>query len=290
MSVYHQDGGTTLYHGDCLEIARTLESGMADCIVTSPPYFGLRDYGHDGQYGLEESPIAYVETMRALCSELLRVLADDGTLWLNLGDSYGKGKQLLGTPWRVALALKGDGWILRNEIIWAKPNGVPESVRDRFAKKHEHLFLFAKNTSYHFDLDAVREPYSEASLSRYKSGYGGGKDRLDAAHLGGDRRKAKTIVPNAKGKNPGDVWGMPTSTFKGAHFAVMPPALAERCILAGSRPGGVVLDPFSGSGTTGEVARANGRKYVGIDISEAYLKLSLETRLQNAAIGLEEAA
>ena len=200
-ATYYSDDQVTLHHGDALEVARSMESGSVDCIVTSPPYFGLRDYGEPGQYGLEESPAKYVETMRALFAELRRILADDGTLWLNLGDSYysGKGspsqpdvknearrpperildrpgaqwsrpKNLLGIPWRVAFALQDDGWILRNDIIWSKPNAMPESVTDRLAGKHEHLFMFSRTRRYHFDLDSIREEQSEATAKRMASG------------------------------------------------------------------------------------------------------------------------
>lgn len=290
MSIYYADDTITLHHGDSLEVARTLEAGSVDCIVTSPPYFGLRDYGNKGQYGLEESPAAYAETMRALFAELRRALSNDGTLWMNIGDSYstrggnltsgrtgidsGKtygdirgragdasglpNKNLIGTPWRVAFALQDDGWILRNSIIWHKPNAMPESVTDRLSSRHENLFMFSKSQRYWFDLDPIREKQGDASIRR--------------------------------GKNPGDVWAINTQPFPGAHFAVMPQELARRAIVAGCKPGGTVLDPFSGSGTTGLVAQSNGRKYIGIDISADYLKLSLETRLHNAALDFGGAA
>ena len=215
-------------------------------------------------------------------------LADDGTLWLNIGDSYsggarkgyadtGKaagrigserpasglpGKNLLGIPWRVAFALQDDGWILRNAIIWHKPNAMPESVTDRFSCRYEQFFMFSKSQRYHFDLDPIREEPIHP-------------DAADGSRVFGGR---------AKGKNPGDMWSINTRPFSGAHFAVMPQELARRAIVSGCKPGGTVLDPFSGSGTTGLVAQNNGRKYVGIDISADYLKLSLETRLQNAAL------
>jgi site-specific DNA-methyltransferase (cytosine-N4-specific) len=276
MSLHYQDDHVTLYHGDSLEVARDLGLGSVDCIVTSPPYFGLRDYGQEGQYGLEESPAAYVETMRALFSELRRVLADDGTLWLNLGDSYGRGKQLLGMPWRAAIALQDDGWILRNDIIWSKPNSIPESVSDRFSKKHEHLFLFSKAQKYRFNLDSVRiAPADPRDMTRKFRGGVPPTNATEKVHTG------RTRV-HRNGKNPGDVWSINTQPFKGAHFAVMPPELARRAVIAGCKPGGTVLDPFSGSGTTGMVARDEGRRYVGIDISAEYLELSLSTRLASA--------
>lgn len=275
---YHQDEGLTLHHGDALEVARTLASGSVDCIVTSPPYYGLRDYGHEGQYGLEETPAAYVETMRALFSELRRVLADDGTLWLNIGDSYGKGKQLIGIPWLVAHALQADGWILRNDIIWAKTNPMPTSVTDRVSNTYEHIFLISKSASYSFDLDSIREPYATSSVERYKYAFSlSGPSRAGGANV--TERVSGTAL-NHRGKNPGDVWSVGPKPFKGAHFAVMPPEIARRAVVAGCKPGGTVLDPFSGSGTTGLVARESGRDYIGIDISADYLQLSMETRFK----------
>jgi site-specific DNA-methyltransferase (cytosine-N4-specific) len=249
-----------------------------DCIVTSPPYYGLRNYGSPYQYGNEESPAAYVEVLRTLFSELRRTLTSDGTLWLNLGDSYGKGKRLLGIPWRVALALQDDGWILRNAIVWHKPNAMPESTKDRLRGTYEQVFLFAKQPKYHFGLDEIRVPHAPVSIAR------AGRARKTAyAPDGQTPGKRKETTPNSLGANPGDVWSIPTKPFKEAHSAVMPPELARRCVLAGSKPGGIVLDPFSGSGTTGMVAREEGRKYVGIDISAQYLDLSLNTRLQGEA-------
>lgn len=300
-SDYYRDESVTLLLGDSLEVARTLTDGSADCIVTSPPYFGLRDYGNDGQYGAEASPAEYVETMRALFAELRRALADDGTLWLNLGDSYqsagGMGgvgpnakvgstkrqasgrtrptsgmpnKNLLGIPWRVALALQDDGWILRNDIIWHKPNAMPQSVTDRLSSRHEHVFMLSKSQRYWFDLDAVRIPTSQPDRVR-RDQVGGNKAHTTQHSPGG-------IFEGATTRNPGDVWDITTQPFPGAHFAVFPPALPERCILAGCKPGGVVLDPFSGSGTTGMAATKHGRKYVGIDINSDYHDLALRTR------------
>lgn len=312
MSVYYKDATVVLHHGDSLDVARALESGSVDSIVTSPPYYGLRDYGSEGQYGLEESPAAYVETMRALFNELRRVLADDGTLWLNIGDSYsgirggksapdnknnhaeadtpssftGKGaqrKNLLGIPWRVAFALQDDGWILRNAIIWHKPNAMPESVTDRLSTRYEQFFMFSKSQRYHFDLDPIRTEHAESTI--------GAATRARIPYAApGQRPNTKTRAMHDRGANPGDMWSINTQPFGGAHFAVMPQELARRAIVAGCKPGGTVLDPFSGSGTTGLVAQNNGRKYVGIDLSADYLKLSLETRLQNAALDLGDIA
>ncbi|MFJ6066542.1 DNA-methyltransferase [Streptomyces tendae] len=301
MNAYYTDDHVTLLLGDALEQLRTLPAGSVDCIVTSPPYYGLRDYGTAGQYGLEETPAAYAETMRALFAEARRVLADDGTLWLNLGDSYAyppgsthkqgqtgqrrdrtftaetiRGtttlptKNLIGVPWRVAFALQDDGWILRNEIIWHKTNAMPESVTDRLSSRHEHLFLFAKSPRYHFDLDAIREPHAAPERKA-------GARAFRARDLNHQYTGTGTYSgPDARGRNPGDVWTMATRPYPSAHFAVFPIDLPLRCIKAGCRPGGTVLDPFSGSGTTGAAARQLGRKYIGIDLNPAYHDLAKE--------------
>jgi DNA modification methylase len=366
VTTHFADEGIALYHGDSLKVARTLPDAAADCIVTSPPYFGLRDYGIDGQYGLESSPAEYVETMRALFSELRRVLADDGTLWLNIGDSYSRNpakggsgtpngrnvaemgypdkrwregaaradgsvradgqsrrnrngclngdlpeKNLLGIPWRVAFALQDDGWILRNAIIWNKPNAMPESATDRLSGRYESVFMLSKQTRYWFDLDSIREPYAgERALSRRsrtghtnkensaKGAWGIHKRTTDpvaelASIASAEGIAGNTNGPAAKqplGRNPGDVWDIPTQPFSAAHFAVMPQKLAARCIMAGCKPGGTVLDPFSGSGTTGMAAQQLGRKYIGIDLNAEYLDLSLKTRLHDATIDFGEGA
>jgi DNA modification methylase len=278
---YHQDESVTLYQGDATAVSRELPDGSVDCIVTSPPYFGLRDYGVEGQYGLEASPADYVEKMRGLFSELRRVLACDGTLWLNIGDSYIK-KHLAGVPWSVALALKEDGWVLRNAVIWSKTNAMPEGTAyDRLSNRYEHLFMFTKSVRYWFNLDAIREPHLTADrplveLPSKGSGKwvsGSGTNNRDSSHAGVGRH------PN--GRNPGDVWKMATGRFKEAHFATFPPELPRRCIVSGCKPGGVVLDPFSGSGTTGMAALESDRKYVGIELNSEYIDLSLRTRLAN---------
>ncbi|WAL93946.1 DNA-methyltransferase [Streptomyces sp. Je 1-369] len=301
---YYQDDHVTLLLGDALYVLRTLPDTSVDCIVTSPPYYGLRDYGTPGQYGAEATPAEYVETMRALFAEARRVLAEDGTLWLNLGDSYvcspkgseskvnslngrsnhlttpaGSGgksggglsaKQLIGIPWRVAFALQDDDWILRNEIIWDKPNAMPESVRDRLSSRHEHLFLLTKSPRYAFDLDAVREPHSAPDRTA-------GANAFRARDLNHQRTGTGSYTgPHARGRNPGDVWSMSTRPYPAAHFATFPIDLPLRCIKAGCRPGGTVLDPFSGSGTTGAAARQLGRKYIGIDLNAAYHDLAKE--------------
>lgn len=278
MDPYYQDESVTLFHGSALDVTRAMPDGSVDCVVTSPPYFGLRDYGHEDQYGTEATPDEYIESMIGLYQEVRRVLTDEGTFWLNVGDSYGPRKNLLGIPWRVALALQDDGWTLRNDIIWAKPNAMPESVTDRLANRHEHLFLFTKSPRYWFDLDPIRKPHTSSP------------SRAGANALRGQKAIRKS-GPNSGqysegGRNPGDVWDIATRPFPGAHFATFPEELPRRCIASGCKPGGVVLDPCSGTGTTGAAAQALGRRYIGIDINADYLKLSLETRLRNAPLDL----
>ncbi|MFJ4735229.1 DNA-methyltransferase [Streptomyces sp. NPDC088770] len=308
MQAYYQDEQVTLLLGDALGVLRTLPVGSVDCIVTSPPYYGLRDYGTEGQYGLEATPAEYVETMHTLFAEARRVLADDGTLWLNLGDSYAyppgsthkqgqtgqrrdctftaetiRGttalptKNLIGIPWRTAFALQDDGWILRNEVIWYKHNAMPESVTDRLSSRHEHLFLFTKQQRYWFDLDAIREPHTMRPQRR-PSGH---KERqrlgvLPAQTHSTSQRDEPGVDGHPLGRNPGDVWDITTKPYPAAHFAVFPLDLPLRCIKAGCKPGGTVLDPFSGSGTTGAAARQLGRRYIGIDIKAAYHDLARE--------------
>jgi site-specific DNA-methyltransferase (cytosine-N4-specific) len=321
---YYSDDQVTLLLGDSLEVLRTLPDASVDCVVTSPPYFGLRDYGADGQYGLEAAPAQYVETMRALFAEARRVLADDGTLWLNLGDSYSSGqgalntdfnerwhgegnsgqrkqekgrpsrrrdgaevaaarravtglppKNLLMIPERVAMALQDDGWILRNKIVWHKTNAMPSSVTDRLSNRYEHLFLFSKSERYWFDLDPIRQPHTMRPQRR-PSGH---KTRqklgvLPAQTFSTSQRGEPGVDGHPLGRNPGDVWAIPTRPYPAAHFAVFPIDLPLRCIKAGCKPDGTVLDPFSGSGTTGEAARQLGRRYVGIDLNPAYHDLA----------------
>ncbi|MGD9752404.1 MAG: site-specific DNA-methyltransferase [Acidimicrobiia bacterium] len=327
-SAYYEGDRVTLHHGDSLEVLREMPNQSVDCCVTSPPYFGLRDYGVEGQYGLEASPAEYVETMRALFAEVRRVLTDDGTLWLNIGDSYSgswgnqgrkeergtqraingpmmtpvhdgrypttgsntgaikpgapPAKNLLGIPWRTAFALQDDGWILRNDIIWSKPNAMPESVTDRLSTRHEHLFMLSKSARYWFDLDPIREPHTETSIQRaqpHRTAPGrSAREGLPYAGVAQAQTLNLDQMNHPNGRNPGDVWDVSTRPFSEAHFAVMPPLLAERAILAGCKPSGVVLDPFSGSGTTGMAALKHGRRYVGVDLSADYLDLSLRTR------------
>lgn len=302
-TVHYRDDQITLHHGDALEVARTLPSGSVQTIVTSPPYFGLRDYGEDGQIGAEASVGEYVDGMVTLFRELRRLLADDGTLWLNLGDTYASRwasvrstgrenrggdrtratrgdmpeKNLLGVPWRVAFALQDDGWILRSDVIWSKPNPMPEPVTDRPTRAHEYLFMFAKSRRYYYDAAAIAEPDGGRSS-------GNGFSRPERVSLGGDGQDIPW-EPGA-GRNKRDVWTVATVPFGEAHFAVYPPELIRPCIRAGSRIGDTVLDPFSGSGTTGQVALYEGRKYIGIDLSKDYLDLSLRTRFQQPTLAL----
>jgi DNA modification methylase len=323
VTVYYTDDAVTLHEGDCLDVLPTLADASVDCIVTSPPYFLLRDYGHAGQHGLEESPAQYVETMRAVFAHCWRVLADDGTLWLNLGDSYarqggaGRGggsllqgrkhgaaqetsslrrrkpgvtlpdKNLLGIPWRVAFALQGDGWILRNAIVWHKPNSMPESVKDRLTTTHEHVFLLTKSPRYSFNLDAIREPHAEVSLQRSRPHRADpGRSAREGRPYGGIGAQTLSVtqMTHPQGRNPGDVWTIPTQPFPEAHYAVMAPALARRCLLAGCKPGGTVLDPYHGAGTTGMVAGQLGMRYVGIELNPDNLDLSLRTRMAQSAL------
>jgi DNA modification methylase len=290
MTPYYVDDHVTLHHGDALSTLVRMEAGSVGCIVTSPPYFQLRDYGVPGQLGAEPTPQEFVIALTLVLREARRVLADDGVMFLNLGDSY-VDKNLLGIPWRVAFALRDDGWILRNDIVWEKTNAMPESVTDRLSGRHEYVFLLSKSAKYYFDLDAIREPQAEVSVERAKYRRSGHTKDAYGDGWVKTRNPATDAESNARaiagaGRNPGTVWSIPTSPFPGAHFATMPPALATRCILAGSRPGDVVLDPFSGSGTTGLAATENGRRYVGIDLNREYLELSLRTRLRQGVLDL----
>jgi DNA modification methylase len=295
-----------IYQGDCLDILPTLEPKSIQCCVTSPPYYGLRDYGCDGQIGLESTPEAYVEKLVAVFREVRRVLKDDGTLWLNLGDSYNgsggaggdyndgglkegqpkypgrnihalKPKDLIGIPWRVAFALQADGWYLRQDIIWAKPNPMPESVTDRCTKSHEYIFLLTKSARYYYDNEAVQE------LSVSESGTAGSWDgNRDFGLPNGHTRFAK---PNLGGsidgkRNKRSVWNVTTKPYKEAHFATFPEEIPRTCILAGSKKGDTILDPFSGAGTTGVVAEKLNRKYIGIELNPQYTKMA-EDRIYN---------
>lgn len=294
--------------GDALDALRELPSGIADTCVTSPPYYGLRDYGVDGQIGIESTPQAYIERLVGVFREVRRVLRDDGTLWINIGDSYagsGKGrdgyfgelkrKDLMGVPWMLAFALRADGWYLRQDIIWHKPNPMPESVKDRCTKSHEYIFLLSKSSRYYFDGDAIAEPISESTKKRLSQkvedqagsvrAYGktNGPMKACAPRYGGRkytatpdvfyRTKSGNMYELRPKRNKRSVWTVSTKPFKDAHFAVYPDTLVLPCILAGSRNGGTVLDPFIGSGTTAEVAHRLGRDCIGIDINPEYAPL-----------------
>lgn len=379
--------------GDCLDVLPTLEAGGVQCCVTSPPYWGLRDYGTatwkggntdcdhlapkaggtgaasaiqvkvkridfesggqfrnvckkcgalriDSQLGREATPEAYVAKLVAVFREVKRVLRDDGTLWLNLGDSYAanrsyqvpdskwtdvgnskpstvplglKPKDLVGIPWRVAFALQADGWYLRQDIIWSKPNPMPESVRDRCTKSHEYIFMLTKNERYYYDADAIAEPLADSTLNdarmtlegyetgRPERGYPGGASHgsgmlmprrkaisgtysEDAGRNDGNRHPSGGYITGTEKRNKRSVWTVTTKPFNGAHFATFPPGLIEPCILAGSKPGDLVLDPFGGSGTTGEVAEKLGRRWLLIELNPEYEKLSRERTAQQGLV------
>jgi DNA modification methylase len=297
-----------IYNEDCLEGMKRIPSGSIQCCVTSPPYYGLRDYGVSGQLGLEKSPDEYVAKLVAVFHEVRRALRSDGTLWLNLGDSYamstkgssGKGaiqrgnrgtlladrrwsvpsglkpKDLIGIPWRVAFALQADGWYLRQDIIWHKPNPMPESVRDRCTKAHEYVFLLSKSPRYFYDAEAVKEPVVNGEK------FHGAYSDLSILNITTKRRNGRLDNDNRTEKrNKRSVWTITPQPYRGAHFAVMPEALIEPCILAGSKPDDVVLDPFSGAGTVALVASRNQRHYLGFELNAEYCRLAQE-RLDHA--------
>jgi DNA modification methylase len=278
-----------ILHGDSLDELRKLPEGFVNTCVTSPPYWGLRDYGVEGQLGAESSPDEYVQRVVEIFREVWRVLRDDGTLWLNLGDSFAtrkcgnlKTKDLVGIPWRVAFALQNDGWYLRSDIIWNKTNVMPESVRDRPTKAHEYIFLLSKKSKYYYDVDRIREPQvckTENESRKRASNFGSGYDKWeDAQGYRGNGGLGKNSKFNPKGRNKRTVWNVANRPFKGAHFAVFPPDLIEPCVLAGTPAGGIVLDPFFGAGTTGLVANKHGRHYVGVELNREYIDIA-ESRL-----------
>jgi DNA modification methylase len=344
---YYRDDSVRLFVGDAAEVLRELPAGSVDCVVTSPPYWGRRDYRHPGQLGLEATPELYIHRLSAVFAELARVLSPTGTCWLNLADCYSgswgnyaahgspaaarqdparirrygtfkppqavlpakkvPGKNLLGLPWRVALRLQEHGWIIRNSVVWHKPNAMPESVRDRLSTRYELIFLLVRQERYWFDLDAVRELYTgDRPLARRarKSRRGAGKPNsiatppnrppnwppvggskyVDAAGPLNGRQYGSAASSTGRrqgldqeiGRNPGDVWTQPTRPFPGPHFAVQPVDIPLRCIAAGCPPGGTVLDPFSGAGTTVLAARALGRAAVGIDLRSDFHDLTLQ--------------
>lgn len=299
--------GWRVYVGDALASLRTMPDQYFHTCVTSPPYFGLRDYGVDGQMGLEETPTEYVVKMVELFREVRRVLRDDGTLWLNIGDSYGSDKSLIGIPWMLALALKAEGWCLRQDIIWHKPNPMPESVRDRCTKAHEYLFLLSKSPRYYFDHEAMKEPAVKgAAGSEFHTGKTGqhqlGRASTKPRTAGNKSHKYVTAYEDSgieehrtkaglmkvadkpwETRNRRTVWTVASKPYKGAHFAAFPPQLIEPCILAGCPRGGVVLDPFGGSGTTAGVALAHGRFAVLCELNREYVKFMAE-RIQSILV------
>ncbi len=323
-----------ILQGDALSVLKTLDDESISCCVTSPPYYNLRDYGVDGQIGLEVSPEEYIKKLVEIFREVRRVLKNDGTLWVNIADSYagsGKGrvkggvakrdtfgevqrsnagtingtlqktqadsckpKDLIGIPWMLAFALRNDGWHLRQDIIWAKPNPMPESVKDRCTKSHEYIFMLSKSPRYYYDSEAIAEPTAESTQKRLSQDiskqagsqtpskancsmkaaaprYGGKKytENPDAFN----RTKSGNLYEYRPKRNKRDVWTVTTKPYKGAHFATFPPDLIEPCILAGCPADGIVLDPFAGSGTTGMVAKQHGRKFILIELNEEYVKL-----------------
>jgi len=336
MTPYYEQEGITIYHGDCREALPKLPDGSVQCVVTSPPYWGLRDYECDSQIGLETTPEEYIETMVGVFREVRRVLRSDGTLWLNMGDSYWNGggekrdggsgyvdggklklkmakgmllqrksftklglkpKDIVGIPWRLALALQADGWWLRQDIIWYKPNPKPESVTDRCAKAHEYLFLLSKSARYHYEAEAIAEPVAETTIARLaqptldrqagsfrQPGKTNGPMKAVGPRFGGDKygdnrderhRTKSGNVYDCKNelRNRRSVWTITTQPFSQAHFATFPPKLVEPCIKAGCPAGGMVLDPFAGSGVTAMVAKNLGCKCINIELNEEYLKM-----------------
>ena len=367
-----------IIQGDCLEKLRTLDDKSVDCCITSPPYYGLRDYGtgkwvggnpncphrrlskysdktitghaqtelagnvgdaiyktvcplcgavrEDKQIGLEETPEEYIQKLVDVFHEVKRVLKDDGTLWVNIGDSYWgsgsrgfdftntfseasklqqgskgtinlsnipklvgttdtgiKNKDLVGIPWMLAFALRKDGWYLRQDIIWHKPNPMPESVKDRCTKAHEYIFLLSKEPHYYFDYEAIQED----AVCKDDRRYGEGRIPYDGKRAQGEDKKAQdSFVGNYDKRNKRDVWSVTTKAVKEAHFATFPEALIKPCILAGCRVGGVVLDPFFGSGTTGRVAESLNRNYIGIELNPEYVDIG-HRRTNNVQLSLE---
>lgn len=341
--------------GDCIDMMRTLPDESAHTCITSPPYFGLRDYGVDGQIGLELTPAEFIQRLVEVFREVRRVLRKDGTAWVNMGDSYAsvaggyapsgskgkhdtvsastrgaimhgrrrrppqglKHKDLMGMPWRLAFALQDDGWYLRQDIIWHKPNPMPESTRDRCTKAHEYLFLLSKSRRYYYDIEAIKEPAAESSLARWAQdidqqagsdrvpgktngamkAVGGARSKRDSFKREGSKREQSIPGQNSGTHRPDreesefdvltrnkrSVWTVPTVGFKGAHFATFPPDLIRPCVLAGSPRGGLVLDPFGGAGTTGLVAMQEGRRSILCELNPEYAAMA-RARLDQAWI------
>ncbi len=291
MTPYYQDNNCKVYHGSVFDILPKLPDRSVNCCVTSPPYWGLRDYGESDQIGLENTPELYISTMVAVFAVIKRILKDDGTIWVNIGDSYagsGKGpgksinqeqhhlehihskivpqgtkpKDLIGIPWMLAFALRADGWYLRQDIIWHKPNPMPESVTDRCTKSHEYIFLLSKKPKYYYDQDAIKENAN----NKYNGG--GCKGRIESERWRGHTENVEGL------KNKRSVWTVATQPTPDAHFATFPEKLITPCILAGCPKGGTVIDPFSGSGTTGLVSKNHRRNYIGIELNDKYIEIS----------------
>lgn len=341
-----QNERVTLYQGDALETLKRLPDESVHCCVTSPPYFGLRDYGVEGQIGLEPTPDEYIANLVSVFREVRRVLRSDGTLWVNIGDSYAgswgnasghnrgsgtqrsisrgsivkdqaerngnyvppakygfkesgiKQKDLIGIPWMLAFALRSDGWFLRQDIVWNKPNPMPESVTDRCTKSHEYIFLFSKSAKYFYDHEAIKDPIKDVSLARLGRGISAGHKNVEGApgqlvhslhsprfnvKFGGNNRcpgarlqSGNNWLPNARGANKRSVWTVSTKPYRGAHFATFPPDLIDPCVKAGCPQDGIVLDPFAGSGTSGQVAAALGRNAILIELNQDYCELIKE--------------
>lgn len=299
-----------IYQGSALEILKTWDAGIVDCGVTSPPYYGLRNYGEKGQIGAERTLKEYIDNLVAVFRQVRRVMKPTGTLFLNLGDSYNAGrdgghpggktgfkneetgylnrsgcnieglkpKDLIGVPWRVALALQESGWYLRNDIIWVKPNYMPESMTDRLTRQHEYIFFLTKSPKYYFDQDAIRIPHAKSGLQRakYATNQYTGEDTKTGERGGKIREGAerKKVELNPLGKNRTTVWEVANQVFKTNHFAVYPEKLIEPCIKAGCPEHGVVLDPFFGSGTTGIVAERMSCKWLGIELNSEYIAIA----------------
>jgi DNA modification methylase len=276
----------TIIIGDNRVTAKLLPSDLVQCVITSPPYFGHREYAQSSdlvcsEWGRGDNPVEYVEELVVFFKELQRILKPTGTLWLNLGDTY-RDNRLLGIPWRVALGLQDDGWILRSEIIWNKPNAMPSSVKNRPTTSHEHIFFFAKSEDYYYDADAIREPHvtfsSDSKMKGGRSHFG----KRDSTPENG-KNKGNSNLHNGRwdqafhplGRNKRTVWEIPLSKFREAHFAVFPEQLAEICLLAGTAKDDLVLDPFMGSGTTAVVARKNGRNFLGLELVPEYAQMAL---------------
>lgn len=314
-----------IIQGDCLDVLKTLPDKTVDMCITSPPYYLLRDYGIEGQIGLEETPEQYIEKLVDVFREVKRVLKDDGTLWVNIGDSYAGGqgrwgdigeeqlesmqfgnqgsltqipitrkwkhesikqKDLIGIPWMLAFALRADGWYLRQDIIWHKPNPMPESVKDRCTKSHEYIFLLSKSPHYYFDSESIQENADPKSEARYKSEFNNGKVQKTPYPKGLPNTAGMKVYTGKRNKR--DVWTIVAKPVKEAHFATFPEDLIKPCILAGCRLNGIVLDPFFGSGTTGRVAESLNRDYIGIELNPEYIEIGKKRtdNIQMSLVGL----